>query len=78
MNKKEFEKKFHKFNAWTYDHPSQHYSRDDIWQWIKEQTKELQKDRDIYREIAIDAIGKEKVENIRQFILGLKKLKESK
>ena len=35
--KKKFEKQFRTFNAWTNDaeHPSQHYSRDDIWEFIE-------------------------------------------
>ena len=45
MSKKEFEEKFHNFHAWTYesDRPSQHYSRDDIWQWIEAYVEETRK-----------------------------------
>ncbi len=77
MDKKEFEERFllpkrkYQISSW-----GMHGSPTLVWQWIEEQTKELQKDRDIYFEIAVDAIGEERVENIRQFILGLKTLEQ--
>ena len=70
-DKKEFEERF-----WLYVKECDTEATDELWQWIEEQTKELQKDRDIYFEIAVDAIGEERVENIRQFILGLKTLEQ--
>lgn len=65
-------------------HPRFNYDADfetffnNLWQWIEDEKKELQKDKDIYFEIAIDAIGEEKVETKREFILGLETLEPEK